>query len=57
MQPLSLWCCSSKTPWIPYAERDQRDLADHRAHVLYKVCGRTLTKHLGKMQKCRILHI
>ena len=32
-------------------------LADHRARVLYKVCRCTLTKPLGKMQKCRILHI
>ena len=42
---------------FPYAERDPRVLADHRARVLYKVSGRTRIKHLGKMQNRRILHI
>jgi len=57
MQGRSLSSRSSKFPWIPYAERRQREINSLRARVLYKERGHASQNYLGNVQKLSILLI
>jgi hypothetical protein len=57
MQGRVLWPGSYEFPWFTCAERDQAEIAEHRAGVLYKEMGSVHEKPLGSVQNGRILHI